>query len=337
VQTVAARAIREETAQGCSNHLLRGALRVVARYRAVHDTATAVLRCTHRTLARTAGALPLERLDARTADFAAILGLMGALTRSSELSGDHLMDQRDIGLSAEKRRGQFNTADLLALRVGDVERPDLELGSGSHELRPLHCVANEYETATTTGNSALDEQQSLPGVDCLDDKVLHGHTVIAHAAGHLLALEHATRSRGAADRAWLTVVAVCTVRGGCTGEVVTLHNASKTLTLRCTDDVDLLTDFESSFEGELLPKRVLSGISSAYLGEVTTRGDTGLLKVTGRGLVHLARIDLTCGDLHGAVAVDLCGADLGDNVGCHLNNGDGNDIAVLVPNLGHTE
>src|SRR5690606_38415630 len=104
-----------------------------------------------------------------------------------------------------------------------------ELSSGSHELRPLHCVANEYETAASTRNRALNEQQALLGIDCLNGEVLNGDAIAAHAASHLLSLEHATRGSCATDRARLAVVAVCTVRSRDAREVVALHGAGEAL------------------------------------------------------------------------------------------------------------
>jgi hypothetical protein len=55
------------------------------------------------------------------------------------------------------------------------------------------------------------------------------------------------------------------------------------------------------------------------------------------GLVDLAGVDLAVGDLDGVVAVALGRAHLGDHVGGHLDDGDGNELAVLVPDLGHAE
>src|SRR5690606_23986997 len=78
-------------------------------------------------------------------------------------------------------------------------------------------------------------------------------------------------------------------------------------------------------------------IRGADLGEVATRGHAGGLEV-GRGrLVDLAGVDLPVGDLNRVVAVLLGGPNLGDHVRSNLDDGDGNELAVLVPDLGHAE
>src|SRR5690606_40818804 len=61
------------------------------------------------------------------------------------------------------------------------------------------------------------------------------------------------------------------------------------------------------------------------------------LEVSTEGLVHLAGVDLARGDLNGVVAVLLGRADLGDHVGCQLDDGDGDELAVRVPHLSHAE
>src|SRR4051812_46002850 len=200
---------------------------------------------------------------------------------------------------------------------------------------PLHCVADENDAATSAGNGTLDQQQALLGVDGLNLEVQHGDTLATHATGHAHALEDTAGGRGGADGARLAVVAVRTVRSGDTLEVVALHDTGGALTLARADDVDELSSLEHTFCGELLAGGVVGGVSRAHLGEVTTRGDSGLVEVTGGGLGHLARVDLACGDLHGAVAVDLCGTNLGDHVGRDLDDGDGDELVVLVPHLGH--
>jgi len=83
--------------------------------------------------------------------------------------------------------------------------------------------------------------------------------------------------------------------------------------------------------------RLYSAASAAQLGEVAARRDAGLLEVAGEGLRHLARVDLAVGDLNGAVAVDLGGAQLRHDVGGDLDDGQGNELVVRVPDLRHAE
>src|SRR5690606_37297118 len=159
-------------------------------------------------------------------------------------------------------------------------------GCVSHELRPLHSVANEYEAATATGDGALNEQQALLSINGLNFEVLHGHAIVAHAASHVLAAEHATRSRRATDGTRFTVVAVCTVRSRGALEVVTLHGAGETLTLRGANDVDQLAGLEHTVDSELLAQCIIGSVSGAHLSQMATRGDACLGEVASRGLVH---------------------------------------------------
>src|SRR5699024_5586995 len=68
VDAVKARAVGESTAQSRGLHLLRGALRVVPRDRAVDDAAARVLRSADRALTSVAGALLAVRLAPAAAD-----------------------------------------------------------------------------------------------------------------------------------------------------------------------------------------------------------------------------------------------------------------------------
>ena len=73
-----------------------------------------------RTLTGAAGALLLERLATCTRNFAAILGLCSALTSSSELRNDDLVDQRNVRLHIEDLGGEVNRTRLLAGGIEDV-------------------------------------------------------------------------------------------------------------------------------------------------------------------------------------------------------------------------
>ena len=135
---------RSESAaeQRCGDHLLGGALRVVARRRAVDDATAAVLGRADRALTGAAGALLLERLAAGTGDLAATLGLVRALACGGELRDDHLVDQRDVGLDVEELAGS-STEPTACPGVDDVDRaamlrlPSRRCGRrrGGHERR----------------------------------------------------------------------------------------------------------------------------------------------------------------------------------------------------------
>ena len=64
---------------------------------------------------------------------------------------------------------------------------------------------------------------------------------------------------------------------------------------------------------------------------------TPAFEVAGGRLVHLARVDLAVRDLDGDITVDLFGADLGDDVRGDLDDGDRDELVVLVPDLRHAE
>src|SRR5690606_15274234 len=74
VQTLTAEAVAERTQEGGGDHLLGGALRVVARLRAVDDATAAVLRHADRTLTGVTRALLLEGLGTRARDLTTTLG-----------------------------------------------------------------------------------------------------------------------------------------------------------------------------------------------------------------------------------------------------------------------
>ena len=249
VQAAAASAVGEGTEQSCGDHLLGGALRVVARVWSVDDATAGHLRSADRALTSATGSLLLERLAAGTGDLAATLRVVRALAGGSELRDDDLVDQRDVGLHVEELGGELDGAGLLALGVDDVES-----GCGSHGLRPLHCVADEDDAAASAGNGALDEQQALLEVDRVNLEVQHGDALATHATGHAHALEDTAGGRGGADGAGLAVVAVRTVRGGDALEVVALHDAGEALALGGADDVDELAGLED-VDRELLAER----------------------------------------------------------------------------------
>ena len=161
-------------------------------------------------------------------------------------------------------------------------------------------------------------------------------TSCAHTASHAHTLEHACGVGCATDGTGLAVVLVLTVRCANTLEAVTLHNTCEALTLGLANDVDLLACFEE-LNGQFLTEGILRSICGTQLDNVTTGGNTGLLEVTSQGLGNLARVDCTETNLNSLVAVSLLVTDLGNNVRISLDDGDGHKLAVLVPDLGHTE
>src|SRR5690349_23214243 len=161
---------------------------------------------------------------------------------------------------------------------------------------PLGRGADQDEAAVRTGDSALDEQQTLLRVNGVNGQVLGGDPLVAHATRHAEALEHTTRGGAATDGAGRAVLALGAVTGAEALEVVTLHDTGEALALALAGDVDLHARLED-LGGDFLAERVLGGVSRTDLDEVATGGDVGLREVTLEGLVHLARVDLAEGDL----------------------------------------
>ena len=57
--------------------------------------------------------------------------------------------------------------------------------------------------------------------------------------------------------------------------------------------------------------------------------------MTSHGLVHVLGLDVAETDLDGVIAVGCLSFNLRDSAGASLDDRDGNDVVVLVPNLGH--
>src|SRR4030095_9599461 len=92
---------------------------------------------------------------------------------------------------------------------------------------------DEEEATLRTGNGALDEQQPALRVDLVDEQRERSRLHVAHAAGHLQALEHATGGRRATDGTRRPVLALGAVRRAEALEAVTLHDAGGALSLAC--------------------------------------------------------------------------------------------------------
>ena len=173
-------------------------------------------------------------------------------------------------------------------------------------------------------------------LDLLDLQVLGRDPVIAHAAGHALALEHAGGRGAGADAADATVRGLVAVGGALAGEAVALHGAGEALALGGAGDVDVL-DVAEHVHADLLADLVRGGVRGADLHDVATRGHAGLLEVAGLGLVGLTGVNLAVGDLDGVVAVHVLGAHLGHDARPGLDDGHRDDPVLLVEDLGHAE
>ena len=115
-------AIRERTAQRGCLHLLRSALRVVTRRRAVNDAAASELRRADRALTSPPGPLLAVRLAPTAGDLAPRLRRVRALPGRGQLGHDNLVDQRDVHLNVEHLGRKLGGAGLLAGGVYYVNR-----------------------------------------------------------------------------------------------------------------------------------------------------------------------------------------------------------------------
>src|SRR5665811_398575 len=294
----------------------------------MNDTTADEPRCSGRTLTGAAGALLLVRLATTTAHLATRLGGGSALAGRGELTDNHLVNQGDVGLHVEDVVRKVNRAGFLAGGAENV--------NGRHKSDSLGSSAHQDDAAAGPGYSALDQQQTLVGIHRVDREVLGGLANPTHATGHLHALEHATRGGACADGTRFAVVLVRTVRGADSVEAMALHDACESFALGGGDDVDVLSRLESR-DRELLAQVVGRGLGGTYLHQVAARGDACLLEVARHGLVHLARVDRTKGDLNRVVTVCVGAADVRNHARTGLDHRDGNKAVLGIPDLGHSE
>jgi hypothetical protein len=86
----------------------------------VSNTTATHLWSTEATLTSATGSLLLERLLTGTGNCRVVLGRLGALTSSSQLCNNYLVDKWDVGLNIEQACRKLNRAGLLALDVYNV-------------------------------------------------------------------------------------------------------------------------------------------------------------------------------------------------------------------------
>ena len=205
---------------------------------------------------------------------------------------------------------------------------------GVKVMRPLSHTDGD-QTVLGTRDSALDQDEVLLGIDADNGKVLHGNALVTHVTGHLDALEDARRVSALTDGTRMTLE-VGTVRHRTAALTPALDATLETLTLGGTDDVDLL-DIGEIGDGDDLADLVLLAVLDADLTKETNGLDAGLGEVTSHGLVHVLGLDIAETDLDGVIAVGCLSFNLRDSAGASLDDRDGDDVVVLVPNLGHAD
>ena len=129
---------------------------------------------------------------------------------------------------------------------------------------------------------------------------------------------------------------VSTMATRTTGEAVALHNAGEALTLGSTGDVDLLHVGESR-HGLLVARLVLGSVLDANLTQIAGRLDALLGEMAAHGLVDLLRLDGAKAQLHSLVAVGGLRLDLAHRVRLGLDHGHGDELVLLVEDLGHAD
>src|SRR5512133_287258 len=124
--------------QCCRDHLLGGALRVVARLRSMDGAAADVLRGALRPLASSAGALLSIRFGAATAHLTPGLGGVGALTGRRKLSRNDLVDQRNVRGNVEEFGWELGGSGLRAFHIEPIDGTGLAHAASpfSAALRP---------------------------------------------------------------------------------------------------------------------------------------------------------------------------------------------------------
>src|SRR5690606_7886189 len=130
---------------------------------------------------------------------------------------------------------------LLLVGSGRLERTGLP-----RILRQLLFprIAHQTPAALGAGNRAAPPHETARHA-CFDAReALRRHPLVAHVAGHLLALEHLAGVLALAGRAVASVADGDTVRGSQAGEVPALHRALEALALVGAGHVDELTRHE---------------------------------------------------------------------------------------------
>src|SRR4051812_10572114 len=104
-------------------------------------------------------------------------------------------------------------------------------------------LPDDHDAVRRTGDRTADVDQVALGVDLLDAKPDGGVAMIAHVAGHLLALDDARRIRAGSDRAGLAMLRVAVgVRSAV--KAVALDDALKAAALRRAGDLHELARLE---------------------------------------------------------------------------------------------
>src|SRR5688572_9446654 len=201
----------------------------------------------------------------------------------------------------------------------------------------LHRLSHDYIGALRTGNGAAEQEEATLGVHPDDLEVERGDPIVAHAAGHALALEDPGGSGAGADRSGGPMLLVVAVGSALTGEVVTLHDTGESLALGGTGHIGLLTRLEHVGHGDLLAELESRRVRDPDLEKSAGGSDASLGVVTLGGVVDPVGLDFPERDLNCGVTVLLGGLDLDYTYRPRLDDGHGARLGVLVEDLGHPQ
>ena len=134
----------------------------------------------------------------------------------------------------------------------------------------------------------------------------------------------------------MTVNGAAAVTHGSTACVPTLHDALIAVTLGGAGHVNEVALFESVRLDDVADVQ-LGGVVQVELAEILLGSHARLVQVTHLGLGQLALGDVLKAQLHSGVAFLLGSLLLDNGAGTRLNNSNGDDLAVFVEDLRHTD
>ena len=168
-------------------------------------------------------------------------------------------------------------------------------------------IAHQHPAALGARHRAAHHHEAALDVGLDDDEVLRRDALVAHVAGHLLALEHLAGVLALTGRAEAAVAERDAVRGAQTAEVPALHGALEALALVGARHVDELAGDE--VVGRDLGAHLDDVIGAdAELDELALRLDLGHGEVLPGGLGEARRLARARTELQRRVAVLVVGA-----------------------------
>ena len=119
-------------------------------------------------------------------------------------------------------------------------------------------------------------------------------------------------------------------------KVIATHNTSETFTLRGTSYVNF-ANLSKVSNGNFFTNSVLRSILYANLTQVANRLGAKLCKMTSHRLVDFVLLDGAKAKLYCLITIRVGGFDLAYFIRSSLDNGNRNNLAVLIEKLSHTD